>query len=257
MVSPLERLIAEQAAALAQSGAEAVVLHGSFSRGQAHHLSDIDLTPLSADPNAGPPHHVEQHSDRMFVISWRTPSAVQSSYRDPAQLGAAVPAWRSATALYDPRGVAAELIEEAKRWSWNTVSEAVDAYVADGLVGLAEEVYKVVAGITFEQHRLAAVNRAVLALQLAHLVALRRGLLWETENVLWDMVADELGEEWAIDQDAAFGLGDAPTSEQMRAALTLYTRAAREIAPLLDDRQRAVVRGAIAALDHADESSAR
>jgi len=42
----------------------------------------------------------------------------------------------------------------------------------------------------------------------------------------------------------------------MRAAATLYTRAAREIAPLLDDRQRVVVRGAIAALDHADESSA-
>ena len=222
MVSPLERLIAEQAAALAQSGADAVVLSGSFSRGDAHHLSDIDLTPLSDDASAGPPHRVEQHGDRMFVFSWRTPSAVRSSYRDPAQLGAAVPAWRRATALYDPQGIAAELIEEAQRWSWNTVSEAVDAYVADGLVGLAEEVYKVVAGIVFDERRMSAVNRAVLALQLAHLVALRRGLLWDTENVLWDLVVDELGEEWAIDQDAALGLGDASTAEQTRAALTLY-----------------------------------
>jgi hypothetical protein len=191
----------------------------------------------------------------MFVISWQTPSAIRSSYRDPATLGAAVPAWRSATALYDPQGIAADLIEEAQRWSWKTVGDAVDSYVADGIVGLAEEIYKVVAGILFDERRMSAVNRAVLALRLAHLVALRRGLLWESENVLWDMVADELGAEWATDQDAALGLGDVPTAEQTRAALTLYARAAREIAPLLDERQREVVRGAIAAVEQAAEGA--
>lgn len=251
MVTPLERLIAERAAALAKAGASAVVLRGSFSRGSAHEYSDIDLTPIAAEPNQGPPHLVEQHGDRMFVISWQTADQVRASFRDPAQLGAAVPAWRSATALYDPGGVAADLIEEAQRWSWHTVAEAVDAYVADELASLAEEIYKVIAGILYDQRRMIAVNRAVLALRLAHLVALRRGLLWETENDLWDLVAGELGEAWTADQDAALGLHDAPTAQQSRAALTLYARAAREIAPILDDRQRAVVRAALAAVERA------
>jgi hypothetical protein len=255
VVTPLERLIAERAAALAQSGAAAVVLRGSFARGGAHEYSDVDLTPVAQEPNQGPPHLVEQHGDRMFVINWQTAEQIRASYRDPAQLDAAVPAWRSATALYDPNGVAADLIEEAQRWSWHTVEEAVDAYVADEFASLAEEIYKVIAGILHDQRRMAAVNRAVLALRLAHLVALRRGLLWETENDLWDLVAGELGEGWAADQDAALGLADAPTAEQSRSALTLYARAAREIAPILDDRQRAVVRGALAAVERAASSA--
>ena len=256
MGTPLERLIAEQAAALAQDGAVAVVLRGTFSTGGATEYSDVDLTPIAAELNQGPPHRVEQHGDRMFVINWRTTDEVRASFRDPSQLGAAVPAWRAATALYDPDGIAAGLIEESQRWSWNTVAEAVDAYVADGLVGLAEEVYKVVAGIVYEQQRMSAVNRGVLALQLAHLVALRRGLLWQSENVLWDLVADELGEEWARDQDTALGLADSPSAEQARASLTLYARAAREIAPILDEGQRAVIRGALAAVEQAAQPGA-
>ena len=71
-----------------------------------------------------------------------------------------------------------------------------------------------------------------------------------------DLVADELGEEWARDQDTALGLADSPSAEQARASLTLYARAAREIAPILDEGQRAVIRGALAAVEQAAQPGA-
>lgn len=249
MVTPLERVIAERAAALAQGGAVAVVLRGSFARGTAHAYSDIDLTALAVEAGAGPPVQIEQHAGRMFVITWQTAASVRASFRDPAQLAAAVPAWRRAVALHDPSGVAASLTEDAMRWSWDPIAEVIDAYVAEGLVGLAEEVYKVVAGIALELPRQTAVNRAVLALQLPPLLGLRRRVLWDTENETHDLVADAMGEAWTAAQDTALGLDGASALRQARASLELYTRAAREIAPLLDERQRAVVRAALAVVE--------
>jgi hypothetical protein len=50
-----------------------------------------------------------------------------------------------------------------------------------------------------------------------------------------------MGTEWGSAQRHALGLDEATWETSCRAALDLYALAAKEIAPLLDDDQRAVV----------------
>ena len=88
---------------------------------------------------------------------------------------------------------------------------------------------------------MAAVQRSVLALRLASTLALHRRILYGSENRLWDLVAQELGPAWRDAQAAALGVSGESLEVGSNAALQLFALAAREVMPLLDERQRAVV----------------
>jgi hypothetical protein len=66
-------------------------------------------------------------------------------------------------------------------------------------------------------------------------------MLYGSENRLWDLVAESMGEPWASTQRAALALGGEPPDVSTRAALRLYVLASDEVMGVLSDGQRAVV----------------
>jgi len=72
--------------------------------------------------------------------------------------------------------------------------------------------------------------------------------VYETENRLWHLVAEAMGDEWATAQAAALGL--AASDDAHLAALQLYTLAANEVRPLLTPAQAEVVNLALHAAGH-------
>jgi hypothetical protein len=86
-----------------------------------------------------------------------------------------------------------------------------------------------------------ATQRSLLALQLAGVMAVRRRILFGTENVMWDLVAEALGARWRRAQRAALAMRGESLEVSCRAALRLYALAAEEAWDLLDRRQRQVV----------------
>ena len=230
---------------LAGAGAQAVWLAGSHARGDAVEHSDIDIGVI-ATAGAGPGYRLHRRGGYLLSVSWTTAEATRASFRDPALLGAAVPGWRRAVLLHDPDGVAAALQRDAVDWRWDGVAEACDGWVAEQVTGYAEEVHKLVAALGRGDPTAAAVQRSVLALRLAVVLSVHRRLLYDSENWIYRVVAEEMGEPWAATQAAALCLDGQPATESVAAALTLYALAAEEARELLDERQRDVVSHALA-----------
>jgi hypothetical protein len=234
--------VAEQVAAdLTANGARAVVLVGSVARGDARPTSDVDLIALGS----GPSYQLLIRANWQTSVSWRTADEIRASYRRPADACGAVPAWRNATVLADASGQAAQLRAEAHAWDWPQIDEAANAWVAEQVTGYAEEVHRLVGQTAGGSARTAAVMRSLLAVQVPTVLAVHHRLLYDSENRLWDLVAEAEGPQWTTAQDAALGVTHVPAAVATRAALDLYAMAARRAAHLLNTEQSAVVRRAL------------
>jgi hypothetical protein len=235
---PIRRAIDEMTRRLVEAGADAVVLTGSHARSEAGPDSDIDITAIGDDPHGI---RIEVLDAELFSIAWRTESGERDAMRAPARAGAAVPAWRSVQILHDPLGVAATLQREARAWRWASIDAASDAWVAEEVTGYAEEVHKLVAARRRDDVVSMMIQRSILALRLGPIMAVAQRILYESENVLWHLLDERLGEPWRSTQAAALGIGARPDQASAAASLELYRLVAAAADPHLDGRQKAVV----------------
>ena len=182
-----------------------------------------------------------QRGGLLISTSWSTPASVRAAFRDPGCFSTYVPGWREAVILDDPTGLAARLQTEARGVDLGRRADAAMSGSRRHMTGWAEEVHKLVGALDAGDALLAATQRSLLAVHLAGVVAMRRRILFGTDNVMWDLVAEAMGEPWASAQAAALSLGGEGWEASSRAALRLYALAAEEGWGLLDRRQRAVV----------------
>jgi predicted nucleotidyltransferase len=226
-----------------REGARAVVLTGSHARGEAHSQSDIDLVVVLARGRASNyrPAPIQRRASFLLTIAWETELSTRRAFRDPQLVGSFVPGWRDAVVLADPDGVAARLRRAAVRWRWEGIEAEADAWVAEQITGFAEEVHKLVVAMERQSMHTAAVQRSLLALRLAKIISVHHRILYGSENALWDLVAERMGESWATAQARALGEHDESFEDTCTAALELYRLAAAAVDRTLDRRQRAVV----------------
>ena len=230
--------VARQVAAeLAEDGAGAAVLVGSHARGDGRPESDADVLVV------GPLTFIFRLERRAGLLVSASPQPFEAYRRemaDPGSVCTAVPGWREALVIHDPEGKAGALIEEARAWTWGPLKRRCDAWVAEEIISLAEEAHKLVAALRAGHRTMTAVQRSVLALHPAQILAVHRRILYGSENRLWDLVAETMGEEWHVAQSAALGLNEEPFEETCRAALKLYGLAVDNVCQLLGERQRGV-----------------
>lgn len=229
---------------LAASGADSVVLVGSHARGEAGPNSDIDVLAVGG----------ESYDCRLSVkggflvsVSVQPLAEFRRDLDRPARICSAVPGWREARILHDPHRLAESLVREAREWAWEPREERCGEWVAEEIAGNAEEVHKLAGAVGNGNALTAAIQRSLLAVHLAPIMAVHHRILYGSENRMWDPVSEAMGEEWAKAQSTALGLGGETFHETCRAAIRLYILAANEVRALLDGRQRKVVAQAVAA----------
>jgi nucleotidyltransferase-like protein len=226
---------------LLAAGAEAVVLIGSQARGTAAPESDVDLVVIGD----GPGYDLTMRSGRLISVSWRAAARQREQFSLPQEAALGVTAWRSALIIADPTGVAGDLQDAARTWSWADLAAPAREWVAAELAGYGEEVRKLVAALRHGRSRVAAVQRNVLATHLAPVLAVHFRLLAGSENDIWDLVAAQAGEPWRSAQDRALGLDGQPLADSCRAALELYAAAVTAAGDVFTERQRPVVAAAV------------
>jgi predicted nucleotidyltransferase len=230
--------VAEQETAeLVDAGAQAVILTGSHARGDAHAESDLDLRVIGD----GPPEALKRHEEFLVSISWQELEKHREDLEDPSAVGTVVPGWRTCVIIHDPDGLAAKLKAEAEEWDWDRIAEKSDEWVAHEVTDFAEEVHTLIGNLDMDQLSGAAAIRSQLAMNLAQVLSVHRRILYETENELWDRVADEMGRGYAAAQELALGVKEASLKESCDATLELFGIVAAEARDLLSDTQREIV----------------
>ncbi|SDD01853.1 nucleotidyltransferase domain-containing protein [Glycomyces harbinensis] len=235
--SHARRLAARLAAELAPA-ATGIALLGSVANGTDHPDSDIDLVIAAHGPERV---DVRQVEGRMVTLTRKSPEALAAALTHPWEAGAAAGAWRYAVVLHDPEGRMAALQAAATSWTWDAIGAEADRWAAAELVGLAEEVHKVCGMLALGRSRGAAANRLILALHLAAPLGAAHRIIVDSENDLWDALADAEGPAWARAWDAAAGVTGEGHEAGCRGALALYRIAADRLARHLDTEARAVV----------------
>lgn len=224
-------------------GALAVVLSGSQTGPSPSPESDIDLYVVGR----GPRYRLSVVAGRLVSVSWRELGEIRSDFDDPGAVGAVVPGWRRAFIVADPDGVADGIRREALAWDWSVIGDArLDSWVAEEITGYAEEVHKLEAARRAGDLATAAVQRSVLALALAPRLSVHLRMLYETENGLWERVADRMGEPWMAAQRATLGLAGERLEATLDASLDLFSMAVAAAWLSMDERQRSVCGGALA-----------
>jgi predicted nucleotidyltransferase len=232
-----ERLVPE----LVARGAQAVVLLGSRARGDATSASDLDLGVIGD----GPDYRLDVRDGVLVAESWASESERRAAFARPGDVGSAVPGWREAVVLHDPLRAASRLKQEAEDWRWERCEDC-DQWVAQQIVGYAEEVQKLTAALVGCHRLRAAVQRDILALRLAPILSVHHRMLYGSENVLWEKVGERMGLEWRRWQASAFSTSGESFEQSCAAAVHLFRLATTCVAPLLDERQAVVVQHSLA-----------
>lgn len=207
-INSIARRLTQQ---LSDAGAAAVVMTGSHVRGDPHQHSDLDLVaivrkkPTDADGHSWlRPYRVE--AGTLVAVAGETPASARGAFRSPRLAPTFVPGWRDAAILNDPWELAARVKRAAERWTWDSIAGAADDYVAEQTTGLAEEVHKLVGTLERGDVHVAAAQRSILAVHLSGIMAVRYRILFGSDNVLWDLVARQMGARWkAAAVRSAFG----------------------------------------------------
>ncbi len=229
-----------------RAGARAVVLAGSWARGDAHRCSDIDLWVIG--PRRGS--KVLLRNGFLVCLSRTTATAERRSLNEPRRIGGVVPGWRHAIPLYDPRAIARRLKAEAEQFRWERIGPKCDRWVAESLVGWAEEAIKLVRALAEGRLRMASVQRNLLVDSLGFVMATHRRQFWDSENEFWERVGASIGGRWGAAQRASLGGDDLDLAASCAAALDLYAETARVTRSLLNPRQESVVLHACRAIGH-------
>lgn len=233
----MRALAIELAHELVPRGRAAVLLAGSWARGDAHEASDVDLWVVGRKGRS----RVLEREGHMVCVRYSSAADERRELRTPRLLDGAVPGWVNARILRDPSGVAERLKRRARRFRWGPVRRARDAYIAEQLVGWAEEVAKLLRALETGEKETASVQRNLLANHMAFLRLLALERLWETENGMWEDAAARAGPAFRAAQRSALGTDGSGWRESCEGAMRLYAITCRANLGLLRGDGRRVV----------------
>jgi len=230
-----------------------MLLAGSHARGDATPHSDIDLIRFTAIlPEAEAERYTLVYPEgRLVSLSTTTIDAKRNELSRPETAIWAAPGLRQARILLDRDGALAALLGAAQNFRWEPLQPAADVYASYNMMGLAEEVHKVLGALANGDEAMALYGAWGLAAGLLRAVAVQRGVLIRTENSYFQQAQEAAGLDsaWSRAFRVAVGLEMATAMTRAAATLRLYQETAALLASALQRQHLDVIRGALACID--------
>ncbi|MEM7126679.1 MAG: nucleotidyltransferase domain-containing protein [Chloroflexota bacterium] len=231
------------------SGVNALVLMGSYARGDAGPFSDVDLLRLIGEETSDLTNNLTGEGsylidDRLVTLSNADPAQVDAWFTEPNLAVSVVASLRDAQVLVERENAFAKVKERADTFVWDEAMQTkANAYASQEMVGWIEEAHKGLEGlrrmdieeINIEQEVIGRLLNARFGLThgLSHVVQVQHGIATNSDNAFYADVAEAVGLDsaWSRVRTVAFGVGldgRTPTlREQVEAGLLLYVETAQ------------------------------
>ncbi len=233
----------------------ALVLMGSFARGDAGPYSDVDLVRFFGPGAAVPEDESHLIAERWVTVSSVGPAQVDRWFDRPEAAVNVIGGLRTARALLDRDETFARIQTRAHRFEWDEAMQAeADVWVSGEMVGWIEEVHKGLEGLRQDDVGRMLNARFGCSWGLARVMIVHRGVLLSGDNGFYDEVRAAVGPEtaWSRACAGAFGVGAALTvRDQVRAGLRLYVLTARMVDAALRKDDRPLVMQTVALIEAA------
>jgi predicted nucleotidyltransferase len=260
-----EAFLGRLAAELDGNTVTALILKGSYTRGDATSYSDIDLTRIVKQP----PEESQQkqffyREGRLVSLSTRTLAQERERLAVPEQAIFVVQGIREARILFDKDGTFSALQQEARAFTWESLQAAANDYVSRVLMLHTEYVHKILRALLLHDEIALLEISLELLFVLTEAVAIQRGVLVVSGNTYFRQVQDSVGTDsaWTYYHRLVGGMDTSsvqPVSGETRgvAALRLYQETVKLLRPILCASHRDVVEESVAVIDRAlsDEGS--
>lgn len=202
-----------------------IVLIGSGSRGELDEFSDLDIHVIVRGER--PPDQMFYRENRLVNINFLDTANREAMFTDPWYTLKNLAAAREATILYDSDGWYTDLQQRARNFSWQSVAKDADIAVSWVLAENAEEVQKILSGLSNNNLEKALYATTGLILSLSNVSALANGVLCNSENKFWRAVRDaEPDVAWKKLYWTALGFESESVTTRAEAAVRLYQRSA-------------------------------
>jgi predicted nucleotidyltransferase len=251
----LSKLVAE----LDNETVTAIILYGSYARGNAAPYSDVDLDRFVKEP----PERIQQkrftYRDGLLVsIATRTISQERGAFTIPNRAIFVVPSIREARILLDKEGAFSELQQEARAWTWESLQVQADYYASNMLMLRTGQVHQILRALLLRDELALSKRTLKLFMALTSAVAVQRGMLVSSGNTYFQQVQDLVGLNsfWThyhkfiagIDVNTVQG-----TYNEARgvATLRLYQETVRLLQPILQPVHRDIIEQAVLVIDNA------
>ena len=247
-------------ARLNQPGVVGLALVGSYARGQntPHSDVDVDIFVETLPPEAYTLRYIDGH---LVSLKYLTLEKEYESITRPDMAIWAVPGFRQMAILVDPSGRLAELKRAAQNFNWQSLQTAADEYAVEELMGCAEEVHKIIGGLSKDDE--SKVLYAVWGLfkGLTNAVAVQRGMIMESENRYFDVIQENIGQsrEWTrafrLTLGADVGDMNLPIyGTRGQAALALYKLTAQLFQNIILEKHRDVIENTLQLINRYEET---
>lgn len=220
---------------------------GSYARGQESQYSDVDF-----DIYVGklPEKPYDRYTlcywdNRLISLKYTLLEDERAALTNPRRAIWAVPGLRGMKIVLHKDGSIAALQKAAQEFDWQPLQPAADEFAAEQVMGNAEEVHKILSGLTRQHESTVLYATWGLVKNMLEAVAVQRGLMITSENRYFDLIQDSVGRdsEWTHAFRTAWGLEPNSFQYQARgiAALTLYRLTAEMFEHLIPEKHHEVV----------------
>ena len=223
-----------------------VGLVGSYARGQETKYSDVDFDIFVHTLPRYPERYTLRYWDNKLVsLSYNLLDDERAALTDPRRAIWAIPGLRGMRILLDKDGSMAALQKAAQDFDWSPLQPAADEFAAEEIIGNAEEVHKILNGLTHRHESTVLYASWGVVKNLLEAVAVHRGIMITSENRYFDLIQDAVGRDsaWTRALRMAWGLDPDGSGYAQRGAgaLALYRLSAEMFDELIPAKHQDVV----------------
>jgi hypothetical protein len=182
---------------LATPNTEAIILGGSYARGDATPYSDVDIVHFVTAPPPSADRRYVYKDNLLISIATRTFAWYRTAVAQPERAIFVVPALREARVLVDPHRHFQALQQQLETFSWAPLQEAANSYASRVMLNGAESVHKVLSAWARNDATASFTEATALYFDLTRAVAVQGGRLIDGTRTYTEHVQDAVGRDTA------------------------------------------------------------